>query len=58
MMAQTRPRRRSSFNRSARGLGLAQALEHLPDFTELAQHRPQFEANLEGLLHHGLALRQ
>ena len=33
-------------------------LEHLPDFTELAQHRPQLEANLEGLLQRGLALRQ
>ena len=40
------------------GLGLAEVLEHLPDFTELAQHRPQLEANLEGLLHRGLALRQ
>ena len=40
------------------GLGLAEMLEHLPDLTELAQHRPQLEANLEGLLHRGLALRQ
>src|SRR5262245_3111553 len=32
-------------------------LEHLPSFAELAQHRPQLEANLEGLLQRGLALR-
>ena len=31
-------------------LGLAQALPHPPDFTEQAQHRPQLEADLEGLL--------
>ena len=40
------------------GLGLAQALQRPPDFTELAQHRPQLEADLEGLLQRGLALRQ
>src|SRR5262249_14162116 len=39
-------------------LGLAQMLEHLPAFTELAQHWSQFEANFEGLLQRGLALRQ
>ena len=33
-------------------------LEHLPAFAELAQHRPQFEANLKVLLQRGLALRQ
>ena len=36
------------------GLGLAEMLKHLPAFTELAQHRPQLEANLEGLLQRGL----
>ena len=40
------------------GLGLAEVLEHLPPFTELAQHRPQLEANLEGLLQRSLAFRQ
>ena len=40
------------------GLGLAQALQHPPDFTELVQHRPQLEADLEGLLQRGRALRQ
>ena len=40
------------------GLGLAQALQRPPDFTELVQHRPQLEADLEGLLQRGLALRQ
>ena len=39
-------------------LGLAQALQRPPDFTELVQHRPQLEADLEGLLQRGLALRQ
>ena len=39
-------------------LGLAEVFEHLPAFAELAQHRPQFEANLEGLLQRGPALRQ
>src|SRR5260370_24018050 len=54
MNAQTRPRLQSSFNRSAR----AQALQHPPDFTELAQHRPQLEADLEALLQRGRALWQ
>ena len=40
------------------GLRLAQALQHPPDFTELAQHRPQLEADLEALLQRGRALRQ
>ena len=40
------------------GLGLAQALQRPPDFTELAQHRPQLEADLEALLQRGRALRQ
>ena len=40
------------------GLGLAEVLEHLPAFTELAQHRPQLKADFEGLLQRGLALRQ
>ena len=39
-------------------LGLAQALQRQPDFTELVQHRPQLEADLEGLLQRGLAFRQ
>src|ERR1043166_2502195 len=37
-------------------LGLAQALQRLPDLTELVQDRPQLDANLEGLLHHGWGL--
>ena len=40
------------------GLGLAQALQRPPDFTELDQHLPQLEADLEGLFQRGLALRQ
>ena len=40
------------------GLGLAEVLEHRSAFTELAQHPPQLEANVEGLLERGLALRQ
>ena len=40
------------------GFGLAQPLQDPPDFTELAQHRPQLEADLEGLLQRGPALRQ
>src|SRR6267143_3369675 len=38
------------------GLGLAQALQPPPGFTELVQHRPQLEADVEGLLQRGLAL--
>jgi hypothetical protein len=38
------------------GLSLAKVLKHLPDLTELTQHRPQFDANLKGLLHRGLTL--
>ena len=34
-------------------LGLAQALQHLPEFAELDQYRPQLEADLEGLLQIG-----
>ena len=40
------------------GLSLAELLEHRSAFTELAQHPPQLEPNLEGLLERGLALRQ
>ena len=40
------------------GLGLAQALQHPPVLAELAQHRPQLEADLEALLERGRALRQ
>ena len=40
------------------GLGLAEVLKHLLAFTELAQHWPQLEANLEGLLQRGPALWQ
>jgi hypothetical protein len=41
------------------GLGLAQALQRSPAFTErAAQHRPQLESDVEGLLQCGLALRQ
>ena len=58
MKAQTWPSRRSSFRPLGEGLGLAKVLEHLPPFTELAQHRPQLEANLEGLLQRSLAFRQ
>ena len=39
------------------GLGLAQAFQLLPDFTELVQHRPELEADLERLLQRGQALR-
>jgi hypothetical protein len=56
MIAQTRPRRRSS-QPLGEDLGLAEMIEHLPDFAELAQHRSQIEADLEGLLHCGLAVR-
>ena len=38
------------------GLGPAQALQPPPGFTELVQHRPQLEADVEGLLQCGLAL--
>jgi hypothetical protein len=41
-----------------KGLGLAQQFQLTPAFTERGQHRPQFEADLEGLLKRGLALRQ
>jgi hypothetical protein len=40
------------------GLGLAEALLHAPDFTELAQYYFPLEADLEGLLQRGRALRQ
>jgi AmiR/NasT family two-component response regulator len=40
-------------------LGLAQALQGLPDFRELGQHRSQLEADVdEGQLQCRLALRQ
>ena len=39
------------------GLGLAEMIEHLPDFAELAQHRSHVEVDLERLLHGGLAVR-
>ena len=39
-------------------LGLAQMLELAPAFTELAQHRPQVETQLETAPQRGLALRQ
>jgi hypothetical protein len=39
-------------------LGLAQALQHSPAFTELLHHRAQLEADLERLLQGGLAFRQ
>src|SRR4029077_13627342 len=39
------------------GLGLAQALHHTRILTELAQQRPQLEADLEALLERGRALR-
>ena len=46
------------FQPLGKGLGLAEMIEHLPAFTELAQHPPQLEANIEGLLQRGPALRQ
>jgi hypothetical protein len=39
-------------------LGLAQTLQRPPDFTELVQHWPQLETDLEGQLQRGRALRQ
>src|SRR5262245_28150624 len=39
------------------GLGLAQTLQQSPDLTELAQHWPQLEADLEALLQRGRANR-
>src|SRR5215475_8146559 len=38
--------------------GFAQALQHPAGFTELKQHRPQLEADFEGLLQVRLTLRQ
>jgi hypothetical protein len=40
------------------GLGLAQEFQLPPAFTELVQHRPQLEADLEALLQCGRALPQ
>ena len=39
------------------GLRLAEMIEHLPDFAELAQHRSHVEVDLERLLHSSLAVR-
>jgi hypothetical protein len=39
-------------------LGLTQVLPRQPGFTELGEHRPQLEADLEGLLKRGPNLRQ
>jgi hypothetical protein len=38
--------------------GLTQVLERTANFTELTQHWPQIEADLEGLLQRGPAFRQ
>src|SRR5262245_58958900 len=40
------------------GVGLQQTLERLLDFAELEQRRPQLEADVEGLLQRGRAVRQ
>ena len=40
------------------GLGLAQALQRPPDFSELGQRVPQIEADVEGLLQCGRRLGQ
>ena len=58
MKAQTWPTPAIVFQPLGEGLGLAKILKHLPAFTELAQHRPQLEANLEGLFQRSLAFRQ
>ena len=55
--AQTRPRRRSSFNRSAR-VSASRRRSSTRGLTEPDQHRPQLEADLEALLQRGRALRQ
>src|SRR6266481_5689658 len=46
------------FQPPGKGLGLAEVLEHLTDFTELAQNGPQLETNLEGLFQCGSTIRQ
>ena len=58
MKAQTRPRRPSSFNRSASASASRRRSSTCRHFTELGQHRPQREADLEGLLQRGPTLRQ
>jgi len=40
------------------GLCLAEVLEHFPAFTDLPQHRPQLQANVDVLLQDRLAFRQ
>jgi hypothetical protein len=41
-----------------KGFGLAQPFQCPPNVTEVDQHWPQLEADLEGLLQRGLTLRQ
>jgi hypothetical protein len=45
------------FQSLGEGLGLAEMIEHLPDFAELAQHRSHVDVDIDRLLHGGLAVR-
>ena len=58
MNAHTRPRRPIVVQPFRERLGLAQPLQSQPDLTELGQHGPELEADLEGLVERGRAVRQ